>query len=197
VTFYAFSKAVVGAYLRTVFRMRVRGAELVPRSGPLIVACNHVSYLDPPALGCAMPRPVTYMAKHELFRIPLLGAVITGLNAFPVDRSRGDVGAIKRSVEKLRGGAAIGIFPEGTRNASGVAPAQYGVALLASLSGAPVVPAYVDGTADARRLARITVTFGAPIEFRSGKARREDLAKWTDEIMARIFALKGVGYGGD
>jgi 1-acyl-sn-glycerol-3-phosphate acyltransferase len=95
-TFYGFAKAVVGVALRTVWRMRVHGAELVPRDGPLIVACNHVSYFDPPALGVAMPRPIHYMAKVELFAMPVLGPVIARLNAFPVDRSRGDVAALGR-----------------------------------------------------------------------------------------------------
>ena len=188
-TFYGFARGAVGLVLRTVWRLRVHGAENVPLTGPLIVACNHVSYLDPPALGVALPRPVSYMAKHELFAIPILGPTIARLRAFPVDRSRGDVAAIKRSVEILRGGAAVGIFPEGTRNRSGEVRAQFGAALLASLSGAPVLPAYVSGTAHANRLARIDVAFGEALHF-GRKARREDLAKWTDEIMARILALR-------
>ena len=91
--------------LRMFWRLHVHGAERVPLSGPLIVACNHVSYFDPPALGVAMPRPIHYMAKQELFDIPVLGRVITWLNAFPVDRSRGDRAAIKRSLQVLQNGA--------------------------------------------------------------------------------------------
>ena len=188
--FYGFAKAAVGAALRGVWHMRVHGAERVPLTGPLIVACNHVSYFDPPALGVAMPRPIHYMAKTELFAIPVLGRVITWLGAFPVDRSRGDRAAIKRSVEVLRSGEALGIFPEGTRNPTGEVEPQVGVALLASLAGAPVVPAFVSGTAKANRLARIDVAFGEPMQIGTGqKATREDLAKWTGEIMARVFAL--------
>jgi 1-acyl-sn-glycerol-3-phosphate acyltransferase len=190
-TFYDFAKAVVGGALRTVWRLKVHGAERVPRSGPLIVACNHVSYFDPPSLGVALPRPLRYMAKVELFRMPVLGPLITWLNAFPVDRSRGDVAAIKRAVEILRSGAAVGIFPEGTRNKSGDLRPQVGVALLAVLSGAPVLPAYVGGTARAKRLGRIDVAFGEPLQVtRAEKASRDDLAKWADEIMARIYALR-------
>jgi 1-acyl-sn-glycerol-3-phosphate acyltransferase len=168
----------------------VHGAHRVPATGPLIVACNHVSYFDPPALGVAMPRPIHYMAKVELFRMPVLGPLIERLNAFPVDRSRGDVAAIKRAVEVLRTGAAIGIFPEGTRNRRGDIKPQYGVALLAALSEAPILPAYVAGSARARRLGRIEVFFGEPLFLARGqKATREDLAKWTDEIMTAIYAL--------
>ena len=180
---------MVGLKLRTVWRMHVHGAEKVPLDGPLIVACNHVSYFDPPALGCALPRRVYYMAKSELFAIPVLGPVITRLGAYPVDRSRGDLAAVKRSVEVLREGKAIGIFPEGTRNKSGEVQPQMGVALLASLSGAPVLPAYVSGTGSVHRLSRIDVAFGEPLAFER-KASREDLAKWTGQIMERIYALR-------
>jgi len=191
VPFYAFSRGLLRLILQAVWRLRVIGAENVPLSGPLIVACNHVSYFDPPALGSAAPRPLRYMAKAELFKIPVLGPAIAALGAYPVDRSRGDVSAIKRSLDVLRTGAALGIFPEGTRNPSGTIQAQQGVALLATLSGAPVLPAYVDGTADAWRLHRFTVVFGELMRFeRTQKASREDLAKHTDEIMNRVFALR-------
>jgi len=192
VTFYDFAKFVCWVVLRVVWRYRAIGAERVPRDGPLILACNHVSYLDPPALGVGLRRPVHYMAKEELFRIPILGTLIRWCNAFPIDRSRGDVAAIKRSVQVLRTGAAVGIFPEGTRNPDGTLPPQLGVALLHYLSGAPVVPAFVAGTANARRLGRVQVTYGAPLSFaRPGeKASREDLAKWTSEIMKHIAALR-------
>lgn len=176
--------------LRMFWRLHVHGAERVPLSGPLIVACNHVSYFDPPALGVAMPRPIHYMAKQELFDIPVLGRVISWLNAFPVDRSRGDRAAIKRSLQVLQNGAALGIFPEGTRNTTGEVQPQLGVALLASLAKAPILPAFVSGSAAANRFGRIDVVFGEPMEFGSGqKATREDLAKWTDQIMARVYAL--------
>ncbi len=190
-TFYDFSRSVVIVILRTVWRFRTSGLENVPRSGPLIVACNHISYLDPPALGAAMPRPVSYMAKHELFKIPILGPVIARLNAFPVDRTRGDAAAIKRAVAVLREGAALGIFPEGTRNKDGTVKPQSGVALLHYLSGAPILPAYVGGTGDARRLARISVVFGEPVSYTTGeKASREDMANWTGDIMTKIYALR-------
>lgn len=177
--------------LRLFWRFRIVGVRNVPKDGPLILACNHTAYLDPPALGAAAPRPVTYMAKQELFEIPVLGPLITGLGAFPVDRSRGDVAAIKTAIGVLKTGACLGIFPEGTRNPDGTGKPQMGVALLALRSGATVLPAYVSGTSRAKRLARITVVFGEPLRFEPGrKATREDLAKWTEELMVRIYALR-------
>jgi 1-acyl-sn-glycerol-3-phosphate acyltransferase len=189
--FYRFAQKVVWVILRVFCRFRIVNSANMPADGPLIVACNHISYVDPPALGAASPRPVAYMAKQELFKIPVLGPLITSLGAFPVDRSRGDIAAIKTAIGVLKTGACLGIFPEGTRNTDGTGKAQMGVALLASLSGATVLPAFVSGTAKANRFARVTVVFGEPLRFDLGrKASREDLAKWTDELMRRIYALR-------
>ncbi|MDQ2858104.1 MAG: 1-acyl-sn-glycerol-3-phosphate acyltransferase [Candidatus Eremiobacteraeota bacterium] len=189
--FYAASRVVVTAILRIAWRLRVVDAHHIPRAGPVIIACNHVSYLDPPALGAATPRPLAYMAKRELFDIPVLGTMIAWLGAFPVDRKRSDITAVRAAVRVLASGACLGIFPEGTRNTSGDIQAQLGVGLLAALSGATVVPAYVSGTSQAKRLSRITVTFGEPMRFTgSRKASRHDLANWTKELMVRIYALR-------
>lgn len=189
--FYAFIRGLAKMKLRLLWRLRVRGTENVPMNGGLIVAANHISYFDPPALGCALPRQLTYMAKSELFRIPLFGPFIAALGAYPIERGRGDIGAIKRSVALLREGHAVAMFPEGTRNFEGKTGAQNGAALLASLAGVPIVPAYIAGTDAVARLARITVTFGAPLVVeRSQKASRDDLAKITDEVMGRIRGLR-------
>jgi len=189
--FYAFSKVTATLVLRTLWRMRVVGSERVPCEGPLIVAANHVSYFDPPVLGCALPRPLHFMAKKELFDIPLLGALIRRYNAYPVDRGRGDVGAVKRTLAALKAGHAVLIFPEGTRNRDESRGGESGVALLASLSGARILPAYIDGTRRLRLFSSIKVVFGEPFSVGDGeKASREDLAKRTDQVMKRIFALR-------
>ena len=189
--FYWFAHTLVGTLYRIFWRFRVRGTENVPRDGGVIIAANHISYFDPPAIGCALPRPLTYMAKSELFEIPVFGAMIKALSAYPIERGRGDIGAIKRSVALLREGHALAMFPEGTRNFEGKSGAQNGAALLASLAGVPIVPAYIGGTDAVARLAQITVTFGAPLVIdRSQKASRDELAKITEEIMARIRSLR-------
>ncbi len=188
--FYDFSKAAVRTLSRVLWRARAAGIENVPLEGPLIIACNHVSYLDPPVMGCLCPRRISYMAKRELFEIPILGGVIRALGAYAVDRQGSATAAIKRSLEVLRAGGAVGIFPEGTRNRSGTVEAQTGVALLASLAGAPVVPTCVLGTDRALRLGRVNVAFGSPLRLPAGrKATREDLAKFTAEIMKAIDVL--------
>ncbi len=180
-----------------VWRMRVFGAKNVPLDGPVIVACNHISYFDPPLLGTACPRRIRYMAKTELFRIPILGPLIRGFGAYPVDRSVAPMTAVRRSVEVLRRGEVIGIFPEGTRNPDGTVQAREGVALLASLGKAPVVPASVLGTREAARFRRFEVVFGSPLRLPADrKATREELANFTEQVMQAIRKLPET-IGGD
>lgn len=189
--FYDFAKLFVRGMTRTIWRGRVYGAKNVPETGPLIVACNHISYFDPPLMGSLCPRRLRYMAKKELFQIPVLGPVITALGAYSVDRQGSATAAIKRSLQVLQAGGAIGIFPEGTRNLAGTVAPQTGVALLATLSQAPVVPACIHGTDRALRLARVDVAFGPALHPPAAgrKATREELAKFTAEIMKAIEEL--------
>ena len=188
--FFTFGKALCQALCYGVFRLQVTGAENVPLTGPLIVAANHISYLDPVALGSALPRPISYMAKSELFKIPVLGAIIDGVGTFPVDRGKGDISAIRQSVAYIKKGRAVGIFPEGGRNTTGTAEAKAGVALLAQLAQAPVVPAFIYGGQNVRRLGQLKVAFGAPLRFDpQRKAGRDELANMTAQIMEQIRAL--------
>ena len=188
--FFYVARFAVWVLLKVMWRIEVRGAEHVPRDGPLIVAANHVAYMDPPSLGAALPRPIQYMAKSELFRIPVLGAIIRAVGTYPVDRGKGDIQAIRRSLEVLRGGGAIGIFPEGTRNLDGRATVHTGVALLAAYSGAPVQPAYIWGSARAKHLHKIIVAFGPPLHFpKKSKADRDELERWREQIMGSVVAL--------
>ncbi len=188
--FYDFSKATVQLMARTLWRAQASGTQNVPLDGPLILACNHISYLDPPVMGCFCPRRISYMAKKELFSVPILGSVIRGLGAYAVDRDGSATAAIRRSLEVLRRGGTVGIFPEGTRNRTGDVMPQLGVALLASLAQAPVVPACILGSDRALRLGRIKVAFGPPLALPlDRKASRDSLAKFTDEIMSAIRTL--------
>ena len=188
---YDFAKAVVGAIARTFFFLEVRGAENVPRDGALIVAANHISNFDPPLLGVAMPRPVWYMAKKELFAIPVLGPLIANLNAFSVDRQAGGTAALRAALRMLREGRAVGMFPEGGRNVGGDKEVKSGAAFLAAASGAPVIPAAILGTRNLRPFRRVTVVFGEPLYVkRARQADGDDLEKWTAEIMQRIRVLE-------
>lgn len=190
-TFYDVARGLVKAMGLTLFGLRVVGAERVPRAGGLIVAANHVSNFDPPLLGAAMPRPVSYMAKKELFAIPVLGPAIARLNAFPVDRQAGGTAALRASLRMLKEGRCVGVFPEGGRNVEGTNETKAGAAFLAAASGVPVVPAAIVGTRRLRPFRRVTVVFGEPFHvIRDRQARDGGLEKGTDEIMQRIRALE-------
>lgn len=189
--FYAFAWGVCRALLTLVWRFHSTGSEHIPRTGPLIVAANHRSYFDPVVLGVGMRRPLTYLAKKELFAIPVLGPVITWLGAYPLDRRAGGLAAMRAALRVLKEGRCVGIFPEGTRNLRGDAAEKGGAALLASLTGAPVVPAAIVGTEAVKRLHPIRLVYGEPMQIpRRRKADGDDLAKWTAEIMQRIRALE-------
>ncbi len=184
------AKAIIHVVALVLWRVRVSGAQNVPAKGPLIVACNHVSLLDPPILGAFCPRRLHYMAKRELFGIPLLGRLITAVGAYPVDRHGSAAGAIKRSVEILRSGETIGIFPEGGRNPRGEAQARAGVALLAFLAKAPVLPAAIIGSNRASRLGGMKVAFGQPLQLDpSRRPTRDELKAFTEAIMREIRTL--------
>lgn len=189
--FHIFCREICRIVLRTLWRFKSIGSERVPETGPVIVAANHVSYLDPVVLGSGMKRPLTYLAKKELFAIPVLGPLISALGAKPLDREAGGVAAVRAALRVLKDGHCVGIFPEGTRNLDGSAPEKGGVALLAALSGAVVVPAGIVGTRDARRFHQIRIAYGEPLRVvRDRKADGDDLEKWTAEIMQRIRALE-------
>ncbi|MBV8749896.1 MAG: 1-acyl-sn-glycerol-3-phosphate acyltransferase [Candidatus Eremiobacteraeota bacterium] len=190
-TFYAFAKVVVTAIARATFRFRVVGAEKVPLTGGLVIAANHLSNFDPPLLGIALPRPVSYMAKKELFDIPVLGPVIRGLNAFSVDRQAGGTAALRASLRTLKEGRCVGIFPEGGRNVTGTNEEKAGAAFLAAAAGVPVVPAAIVGTRTLRLFRPVTVTFGDPIRVvRNRQSDGDDLEKGAAEIMQRIRTLE-------
>jgi 1-acyl-sn-glycerol-3-phosphate acyltransferase len=171
----------------------VKGEENVPVSGPVLCVANHISYLDPPAIGDASPRRVVFMAKHELFAVKGLGWLLRGVDAFPVKRGEADRTAFKNTLAMLAEERVVCIFPEGGRQAGGaLGVAEPGAALFALKTGCPVVPVYVEGTnraLDERgRLhrARVTVTFGKPFTFPKGRADRETLDAAGRELMAAI-----------
>lgn len=144
---YWMGKIIFFLFFTLFCRWKVTGTENLPRRGPVIVVSNHLSLWDPVAVGVALPRRVYFMAKEELFRLPLVGWVLKGLGAFPVRRGEGDLAAMRQAIRLLRQGKVVGIFPEGGRSRSGVLqPFQRGVAVLAAKTGAPVVPVALIGT---------------------------------------------------
>ena len=190
-TFYGFAHTVVGLAFRVLFRSRVIGAEKVPRDGGVILAANHISNFDPPILGISLPRPVSYMAKKELFAQPVLKTILPWLHAFPVDREAGGTAALRAALRMLKEGRCVGIFPEGGRNVSGTNEEKAGAAFLAAASGVPVVPAAIVGSRRLRPFANVTVVFGDPMHVvRNRQSKEDDLEKGAAEIMQRIRTLE-------
>lgn len=191
---YGLAKTILRPLTKALFAARVRGEEHVPATGPIVVAANHRSLLDPPLLGAWFPRTIQYMAKRELFSIPVLSWFITQWHAFPVDRDRADLGAIRQALRILKDGGVVGIFPEGTRNLDGAVKARGGAILIAATAGCPVVPVALVGTQyAARRLraSKVEVRIGEPVRF-EGTARKPtktELERWTAELTQTIDAL--------
>ena len=197
---YRALKPVAVALMRLLFRLEVHGREQVPAAGPLLLVSNHVSLLDPPIVGGASPRDLHFMAKEELFGIPLLGWLIRRLNARPVKRDGSDGRALKTALRLLREGRALLVFPEGTRGVEGrLGEGKAGVGMLAVMSGATVVPVHVSGSGRALpagrvvpRPAKVRVRFGPPLHFKAAGAeeRKERYREATREMMRAIAQLR-------
>jgi 1-acyl-sn-glycerol-3-phosphate acyltransferase len=194
VSLYGFAKSLLRPTTRAAFAVSVSGTENVPVDGPLVVAANHRSFLDPPMLGTWFPRTIHYMAKEELFKIPILGWFIAAVHAFPVSRNEADIGAIRRALRILKEGGVVGIFPEGTRNKAGDAKAKGGAVLLAVTAHCPVVPVALLRTDLAMRRLRgshVEVRIGTPMTFQGSarKATKIEIEAWTEALTERINSL--------
>jgi len=197
---------------RVLFRLRGRwrvyGRGNVPQTGGAVIAANHVSYLDPPAVGAGLKRNCYYMGKKELFRIPVFAQLIRLCGCFPVDRDKQDKQAVRTAVQLLKEGNLLAIFPEGSRSPDGtLQEAGIGAALIANRAGVPIVPAVVRGTYEALpmgakwvRRADISVTYGKPMPSSSPdgkKANKERLQEITDRLMAEIARMQAEGLPDD
>ena len=193
---------------RNLFRCRVYHTERMPLTGPVIIAANHESYLDPPFVGSSFNRPINYLARENLFSNWLSGPFLRSLNAVPVDRGGGGAKGLKIILERLMDNNAIIIFPEGTRTNDGkMKSAQAGIGLTIIKSRAPVVPVrlWTYNTYGRHRrmprLAPIAVKFGHPIHFHSLREKaatcprpelRNLYQQATDETMTAIAAMRPV-----
>jgi len=189
------------------FGWRVYNAERVPLKGPVILACNHASFLDPMLVGAALKRDINYLARETLFDFPVVGWVLRQWNSVPVDREGGGAKGLKAILDRLLNGGGIILFPEGTRSRDGqLQNARSGVGLTVIKSDAPVVPARVFGTYQAYgrnmripRPRRVGVKFGEPMLFEQLRAEartctrprlKEIYQQVADEIMAAIAKLE-------
>ena len=200
------ARALLAPFARLVFRPRILGRANVPKRGAVLIASNHLSFIDSVVITLVAPRSVSFLAKSEYFtgtglRGWLSRAFFTGIGAIPVERSAGQAAqdALNSGLHVLERGDAFAIYPEGTRSRDGrLYRGRTGVAWLALTSGAPVVPVALTGTQNIQppgssrlHLAKVTVEFGLPVVHAgsadSGKARRQV----TDDIMESIQAMSG------
>ncbi|MBV9732120.1 MAG: 1-acyl-sn-glycerol-3-phosphate acyltransferase [Verrucomicrobia bacterium] len=193
---YTISKVVA----KLGFSLRTYGRENLIEDGPAILASNHASYLDPPLVGVSCRKDVYFLARKSLFERPVIGPIIAQLNTVPVDRDRGDVGAVRAMIKLLKSGNRVLVFPEGTRSKDGnLQPARAGVGLLIAKSLAPVVPVRVFGSYAALprsggiRFVPITVVIGKPLFFTKQDLGTDERAAYqvlSDRVMAAIAALE-------
>lgn len=192
---------------RFYFRWRVINPERVPALGPVILASNHASFIDPPLVGAGLNRPINYLARESLFKVPILAAILRSWDVVPVDRDGGTGRGLKAILDRLHRGGAIILFPEGTRTRDGrLQPARSGIGLAVIKSDAPVVPVRVFGTFEAYgrhtrcpRPHRVTVKYGQPLSFADMRAEAKSCSKQrlkqvyqqvADQIMAAISELE-------
>lgn len=186
------------------FRLRIRGRQHIPPRGGVLIAANHLSYLDIPFLGCAIRRRVDFVGRDDLFRLPVLGWLYRLMGGIPIRRRGVSREWLTEAVRRLRAGRVIVIYPEGTRGPGGhrFLEPKPGIGMLITQAGAPVVPALIEGTDKALprgawwpRLAAVRVTFGPPVDFRTaaghgrGGGSQDLYAQLGHEVMQRIAGL--------
>jgi 1-acyl-sn-glycerol-3-phosphate acyltransferase len=202
VVYWTLRAILVPAFL-IYFRMQRIGREHLPKSGPLLLASNHRSFLDPFVIGMLVRRPVYYFAKRELFEKRWQAWVLNALGAFPVDRGAGDREAMDTARAILARGDCVVVFPEGTRVRRGpLGQPKRGIGRLALESGAPVAPVAVIGTEDVRRGWRIRprkvrIRVGAPLRFPSVECSSPALAAGVTERIWACVSLQWDWLGGE
>ena len=160
--FYNVAVKVVRGFLSAIFRVEVEGAENIPQNGAFIIAPNHLSNFDPPVLGVFLPVKMAYMAKESLFKVPVLGAIIKALGAFPVKRGGMELSAVKTALRVLKSGGRLVIFPEGSRaKIKGVlGEGKHGVVMIAIKANVPIVPVGINAS----------YKIGSKVKIKIGKA---------------------------
>lgn len=184
-----------------MFKLKYAGSENIPQNGGYIIACNHQNAVDPAIICAHVKKPVHFMAKQELFENPVVGYLCRHWNSFPVRRGEGDMSAINYSAEIINKGWILGIFPEGTRSKDfKPARGKSGVALIAKMTGADILPVAIYTSDEFKKGTRLTVRFGKLIKneelgFSQEHSPRE-LRNASKRVMADITALWEEGHCG-
>lgn len=187
-TFYGFAKSVVYGIFKPWYRVEAIGVENIPKEGGVLLCSNHINNLDPIIVGIMAPRPVHYMAKEEIFRVPVLGEIVRKCNAFPVKRGFGDREALRSGLKVLKDGHVFGLFPEGTRSKTGeLGKGLSGAGFFALRTDALVVPCAVIGPYKAFH--KLRVVYGKPIAMEEMRRTKASAEQVTELIMSEIAKL--------
>lgn len=200
--YYSAARLLVSGCCRVLTGWDVRGRHHIPRSGGVVLASNHISFWDPPLIGAAVPRELTFLAREEFLRAPVLGPLIRSFNAIPIRRGVADLSGLSRAMDRLREGAALLMFPEGSRMRDGeLHPARPGVGMMAVHADVPIVPCCIVGSDRQRqwwyRGARVRLWFGPARPWQDLAGRESDLSagralyqRLGDAVMREIAILR-------
>jgi len=189
VTFYAFARSVVSGVFKPLYRVEAIGLEHFPKEGGVLLCANHIHNFDPIIVGIMAPRPVHYMAKEELFSVPVLGNIVRKCNAFPVKRGFNDREALRTGLKILKDGHVFGLFPEGTRSKTGeLGKGLSGAGFFALRSQASVVPCAIIGPY--RSFRKLKVVYGEPIDLEEMRKEKASAEQVTEFIMSKIDKLR-------
>ncbi|MDR0977765.1 MAG: 1-acyl-sn-glycerol-3-phosphate acyltransferase [Endomicrobium sp.] len=174
---------------KSFYRWHIEGTENIPRSKGAIIAPNHISFFDPPLTGSAMKRPLYFMAKKELFDIPVFGWIIKRTNAFPVKRGVQDVSAMKHAFSLLKEGHLLLMFPEGTRSKDGkLGKARGGTGMVACNAQVPLVPVKIENTNKMLEFKQIKIKYGKPI-YPPTDFSKDDYVALSQKVLDRISQM--------
>jgi 1-acyl-sn-glycerol-3-phosphate acyltransferase len=188
VTFYSFARSVVAGVFKPWYRIEVSGLEHFPKDGGVLLCTNHIHNFDPLVVGITAPRPVHFMAKEELFKVPVLGNIVRKCNAFPVKRGKGDRESLRAGLKVLKDGNVFGLFPEGTRSKTGeIGKGLSGAGFFALRTEADVVPCAIIGPY--KSLKTLKVVYGKPIAMEEMRAAKASVEQVTELIMSEIHKL--------
>jgi 1-acyl-sn-glycerol-3-phosphate acyltransferase len=199
--YYAFAHIVLNPIFKILFRWEVKGKENIPKRGAVILAAHHESYLDPAVIGTASPRQIYFLAREELFQVGFFSWIIKHLNTIPISREQLQISTLRKSLEILKEGKVLLLFPEGTRSPAGtISEGERGVGLIAAKANVPVIPVLIKGSGEAlpknkKRITthKISVIFGKPMYFeQSGnKDKKEFYQEFSDRVMEEMKKLTG------
>lgn len=187
-TFYAFARSVVYTIFKPWYRIEAIGVENFPKEGGVLLCSNHIHNFDPIVVGIMAPRPIHYMAKEEVFNVPILGGIVRKCNAFPVKRGLSDREALRTGLKILKDGKVFGLFPEGTRSKTGeLGKGLSGAGFFASRSEAQVIPCAVIGPY--KSFKKLKVVYGKPIDMDDMRKTKASADQVTELIMSEIHKL--------